>query len=217
MNYIVDFIVELLIEGTYELSRNKKTPSWLKYPLIIIFFLIFLGSTALIFLTAYLSLKEQPLIGIILFIIGLIYSIAFIYKFIKIYSKRNPSSKVYKLWNKFIEVICSKKTNSLNETQRKAVICFKYDCEMSNGGHKKAFETHPILKKNPDEIYNILKEVSNKKIANNYLEATKVTKEYDYKQYDDKYQDISPCLTEYLEDYIIKNKELIFEGETNER
>ena len=107
MDYLIEFLIELILEGSFELSQTKKPPNWLRIPLIILILLILVGSIALIFLTAFLSIKEYTLLSIILFIIGIIFTTVSIYKFRHIYLKRDPNSKDAKIWEKFIEQICT--------------------------------------------------------------------------------------------------------------
>ena len=81
MDFIIELLVELILEGSFELSQTKKTPNWLRIPLIILILLILVGSIALIFLTAILSIKEYTLLSIILFIVGIVFTTVSIYKF----------------------------------------------------------------------------------------------------------------------------------------
>lgn len=110
-------------------------------------------------------------------------------------------------WNSFIYDIASKKLDSLNEIQRKAVLCFWYDAEVNSGGHNSFFDNYTNLDSN--ELYNALKEVSNDKIANNYKDALK-NKNSDEKE-DYKFYNFNLSLTDYLQKYVEENKDKIFE------
>lgn len=207
MEFIIEFLVELLLEGSFELSKTKKTPNWLRYPLIIIVMLIFLGTAIIILLTGYLSLKEIPLLGISLIILGIVFIVYSIKKFKHIYIKRNPYSDDSKVWNKFIEQICSKKLKSLTDIQKPAVLCFYYDREMNIGGHVCYFDNYQKVKN--EDLKEALRIVSNKKYVEILEEAIEHGKEDNYEKADALYKKISPCLTEYIEEYVIKNKDQI--------
>lgn len=209
MELIIEFIIELILEGSFELSKNLKTPKWLRYPLIILVILFFLAVIAIIFIVGYLALKENTIIGLLIIIISIAFAVYSISKFIDIYIKRNPNSDDYKLWNKFIEQICNQDLDKLNEEQKNAVLCFYYDREMNIGGHVCYFDQYEKIPKK--DLLKALEEVSNQKFVSILKEAIEVGKEDNYEKTDNSYLRQSPCLTEYLEQYVISNKEKIFE------
>ena len=209
MELIIEFIIELILEGSFELSKNLKTPKWLRYPLIILVILFFLAVIAIIFIVGYLALKENTIIGLLIIIISIALAVYSIAKFIDIYIKRNPNSDDYKLWNKFIEQICNQDLDKLNEEQKNAVLCFYYDREMNIGGHVCYFDQYEKIPKK--DLLKALEEVSNQKFVSILKEAIEVGKEDNYEKTDNSYLRQSPCLTEYLEQYVISNKEKIFE------
>lgn len=209
MELIIEFIIELILEGSFELSKNLKTPKWLRYPLIILVILFFLAVIAIIFIVGYLALKENTIIGLLIIIISIAFAVYSISKFIDIYIKRNPNSDDYKLWNKFIEQICTQDLDKLNEEQKNAVLCFYYDREMNIGGHVCYFDQYEKIPKK--DLLKALEEVSNQKFVSILKEAIEVGKEDNYEKTDNSYLRQSPCLTEYLEQYVISNKEKMFE------
>ena len=85
MEYIFEFILELVFEGSIELSKSNKLPKYIKYPLIIVIVLFFIAVIGLIFLLGILSLKENILLGILLILIGLFMFIMSVIKFRKTY------------------------------------------------------------------------------------------------------------------------------------
>lgn len=65
MDDIIEFILELILEGMLELSSNKKVPKWIRYPLsFILILLVSIIIIGLIVLAMYTS-KENILISII--------------------------------------------------------------------------------------------------------------------------------------------------------
>lgn len=203
MDYIIDLLIQLIIDGTYDLSDTKETPTWLRLPLILMIIFILLGTIILIFITGILALKENKLLGILLIIISILLLIYCIYRCIHFIKIRNPESVNSKRWNKFIEQICSKKLKDLNEVQKNAVLCFYYDHEMSIGGHICYFDNY--RKVSNEDLKNALKVIANKKYVEIFEEAIEHGKDDNYEKVDSLYKKISPCLTEYLETYVLKN------------
>ena len=209
MDLIIEFIIELILEGSFELSKNLKTPKWLRYPLIILVLLFFIAIIAIIFIVGLMTLKESTIIGLLLIIISVAFTVFSIAKFIDIYIKRNPNSNEYKLWEKFIEEVCPKDLDKLNEIQKNAALCFYYDREMNIGGHVCYFDQYQ--KVNNKDLIKALEKVSNRRFVTNFEEAIEKGKEDNYEKTDAVYLRQSPCLTEYLEQYVITNKDKIFE------
>lgn len=208
MELIIELIIELMLEGTFELSKNLKTPKWLRYPLIVFVLLFFIAVIAIIFIVGYLALKESVIIGLLLIVIAISFSVYSIAKFIDIYLKRNPNSGDYKLWKKFISDVCPKPLDKQNEIQKNASLCFYYDREMNIGGHVCYFDQYQ--KVDNEDLLKALEEVSNSKFVSIFKEAIQYGKEDNYYKVDRAYLRQSPCLTEYLEQYVITNKEEIF-------
>lgn len=111
-------------------------------------------------------------------------------------------------WNYFISDICDKDLDDLNEIQRKAVLCFWYDAEMGSGGHSGYFDCYPDT--DPEELYAAIKEIGNKKIADNYKKALKSGEEDDYIETDTAYYDFDPDFASYIEKYVEDNNDSIF-------
>ena len=85
MEYIFEFILELLIECGVEANSSSKIPKYIRYSLIAIISLFFIVVIALIFFVGILSLEENMLLGIFLILIGLFMLIMSIIKFRKAY------------------------------------------------------------------------------------------------------------------------------------
>lgn len=85
MEYIFEFILELVFESSIDASKNKKIPKYIRYPLIVIIALFFIIVIGLIFLTGILSLKENVVAGIFFILIGIFMTIMSIVKFRKTY------------------------------------------------------------------------------------------------------------------------------------
>lgn len=85
MEYLFEFVLELILEGSIEVSKNRKIPKYIRYPLIAIIILFFLAVIGLIFLTGILVVKENIFVGIIFILLGLYLSIMSIIQFKKTY------------------------------------------------------------------------------------------------------------------------------------
>lgn len=69
MEYLFLFIAELLLEGSLEISKNKKISKWIRYPLLITISLFFISILGLILFLGIRLFKENKYISIFLFFI----------------------------------------------------------------------------------------------------------------------------------------------------
>ncbi len=92
MELLFEFIFELVFEGSIEVSKNRKIPKYIRYPLIVIISLFFIMVIGLIFWGGILALKENLIVGIFLILLGLFMFIMCLIKFRKTYlSKMNKN------------------------------------------------------------------------------------------------------------------------------
>lgn len=85
LDFISELILELMLEGSYEISKNRKISRWIRYPLIVILLLFF---SLIIFGLIYLGLifmKDSILIGVLLVGLGIVFLGGSIVKFRKVY------------------------------------------------------------------------------------------------------------------------------------
>lgn len=85
MEYVFEFILELALGGSIEVSKNREIPKYIRYPLIMIISLFFIAVIGLVFLAGILLLKESVFLGILFILIGLFMFIMSIIKFRKTY------------------------------------------------------------------------------------------------------------------------------------
>lgn len=85
MEFIFELILELLFEGSMELSTNKKTPKWLRIILAIFIILFMLTITIGLIVIGLLFIKSEPLVSVFIIIVGSILLIGAIIKLKKIY------------------------------------------------------------------------------------------------------------------------------------
>lgn len=93
MDELIEFILELLLEGTIELSSSRKVPKYIRYPLIFLITLFFLAVIIGIFVIGVLLIDESILAGLLFIILSIIFGIGSIIKFKNLYlQKKNEKS-----------------------------------------------------------------------------------------------------------------------------
>ena len=88
MDFIIEFVIELLLEESIEISSNKKVSKWIRYPLILFIVTIFMGIILLIFYLGFSLLNKNMLVAILILIIGVFMLISAIIKFKKLYIEK---------------------------------------------------------------------------------------------------------------------------------
>lgn len=83
MEYLFEFILELIFEGGIEASKSNRIPKYIRYPLIVIISLFFIAVIGLVFFAGIMALKENLPAGIFLILIGLCMFIMGIIRFRK--------------------------------------------------------------------------------------------------------------------------------------
>lgn len=73
MELIFEILLELVFEGSVEISKNKKVSKWIRYPLIFIICLFFLSVFSLLIFTGIISLKKNPYLGVFLILVSLFF------------------------------------------------------------------------------------------------------------------------------------------------
>lgn len=93
MDELIEFILELLLEGSIELSSNRKVPKYIRYPLIFLITLFLLVVIIGIFIIGILLIDENVLVGLLFIVLSIIFEIGSIKKFKKLYlQKKNEKS-----------------------------------------------------------------------------------------------------------------------------
>ncbi len=89
MEFIIELILDLLLEGSIEASKSAKVPKPIRYILIALISLFFLAVIGLIILLGIDTLKNSKLAGITVILMGVLLLILAIMKFKKIYLKKS--------------------------------------------------------------------------------------------------------------------------------
>ena len=85
MEFLIELIMELVFEGTLELSTSRKIPNWIRYPLIALIGLLFAAFIGLILLLGLLILQHTWYFGVLLLAFGMIFTFCAVRKFRRVY------------------------------------------------------------------------------------------------------------------------------------
>lgn len=88
MELIFEFICELLLEGSIEISSNKKISKWIRYPLIFLIIFFFLSIIELILFLGIIVFNKNVIGSLFIISVGVVLLILSIIKFRKIYIKK---------------------------------------------------------------------------------------------------------------------------------
>ena len=88
MDFILELVIELLLEGSIEISSINKVSKWIRYPLILFIVTLFAGIILLMFYLGFSLLNKNALVAILILIISLFMLISAIVKFKKIYIEK---------------------------------------------------------------------------------------------------------------------------------
>lgn len=88
MDFIIELVIELLLEGSIEISSNKRVSRWIRYPLIVFIVTLFAGIILLVFYLSFSLLNKNVLVAILILIISLFLLISAIIKFKKLYLEK---------------------------------------------------------------------------------------------------------------------------------
>lgn len=80
MEFIIELLLDLVIEGSIELSSNNKTPKWLRYPLAIFIILFFTIVIIGLFILGIFILNKDTFAGIFVIAVSLVMAVSIIIK-----------------------------------------------------------------------------------------------------------------------------------------
>lgn len=88
MDFLIELVLDLIFEGSMELSNNKKVPKWIRYILITFIVSVFIIVSLLFLLVSLLLIKETLIGSLVFFIIFIIFIVCGIKKFRKMYIEK---------------------------------------------------------------------------------------------------------------------------------
>ena len=80
MDLLIEFILEIILEGSIELVKVEKVPKFIRYPLLTIIILLFLTIILGLLVLGILIIKKELLFGLFIILLGLVLLINIIYK-----------------------------------------------------------------------------------------------------------------------------------------
>ena len=92
MEYIIEFFLDLILEGSFEISNNKKVSKWIRYPAIILITLFFSIVVIGLFILGLLLLKNS-IIGYIFIFLSIFMALGCFIKFKKVYKNKKSEDK----------------------------------------------------------------------------------------------------------------------------
>ena len=88
MEYLIEFILELVLESGLEVTKSNKVSTQIRYIILSIIALFFIAIIGVIYLTAFLILKQSIIGFILIFLLATFMIISAIIKFKKEYLKK---------------------------------------------------------------------------------------------------------------------------------
>lgn len=88
MEFIFEFICELILEGSIDVSSNKKISKLIRYPLIFLIVIFFLSVIGLILFLGIILFNKNIIASLFVICVGVVLLISSIIKFRKIYIKK---------------------------------------------------------------------------------------------------------------------------------
>lgn len=85
MDIVLEFFLELIVDGGIEASGNKKLSRWIRYPLIALVILFFGAVIAMMFYLAFGLSSDEPVASVIFSLLGLFFLVGTVLKFRKLY------------------------------------------------------------------------------------------------------------------------------------
>ncbi len=92
MEFLIELLLDLVLEGSIEISSNKKVSKFIRYPLIILIILFFSIVIFGLLLLGIMIIKDNILIGLFIIAISLFLLIASIIKFKTIYLNKKENN-----------------------------------------------------------------------------------------------------------------------------
>lgn len=92
MEFLIELIIECILEGSMSAGTNKKLPKWFRILCTMIILLFFSAVIGLFIFTGIITLKENVLISILMFACALFFLIMGIVKFQRLYRKKTDEN-----------------------------------------------------------------------------------------------------------------------------
>ena len=87
MEFLIELLLDLFLDGTMEILPNGKIPKWIRYTLGILAFTLIGAVIIGIFVLGGFLMRDSIWIGLLFEGVGLVFLVCFVYKCIKIKRK----------------------------------------------------------------------------------------------------------------------------------
>lgn len=88
MDLLFELLLDLIIDGSIEMSKSKKVPNIIRYPLIAIIILLFLIVIFSLMILGIKIINKEFLSGLFIIVVGIVLLILSIINFKKIYLEK---------------------------------------------------------------------------------------------------------------------------------
>lgn len=88
MDLLFEIVVELLFEGSLEISSNKKISKWIRYPILVMLILFFGIVIVGMFVLGIYIFKDSIPLSVIIIICSILILVGCIIKFRNVYSEK---------------------------------------------------------------------------------------------------------------------------------
>lgn len=85
MEFLLELLIDLIVDGSMELSTSKKVPNFIRYILIAFIVLLYLSVIGILFVLGIIIGKENPAAGSLLLISSLVFLVFSVLEFRKKY------------------------------------------------------------------------------------------------------------------------------------
>lgn len=93
MEFLFEFLLELLFEGSIEAATSPRLPKWVRYPLVLLVLAFIFGICALIVVAGVAVMRENTFLGVFLVVFGVALSFGAAYGLWKKYRQKRALSE----------------------------------------------------------------------------------------------------------------------------
>lgn len=103
--FIIELILELIMDGSVSICKSKKVSKWIRYPLIFLVSLISLGIVGIVLVTAFDVMDDSIIGGLAILAIAIFILVCMIREIVKTYNEKK--SEQISLSNKNVTSVIS--------------------------------------------------------------------------------------------------------------
>ena len=86
--FIIELILELIMEGSVSICKSKKVSKWIRYPLIFLVSLIGLGIVGIVLVAAFAVMDDSIIGGLAILAIAIFFLVCMIHEIVKTYNEK---------------------------------------------------------------------------------------------------------------------------------